>query len=107
MKYCEVCCIPFEGDHCPLCGRKSKRELADEDLCYLTETEALWSEVLSDALKDNDIAFLQKNVLGAALALKTGPLRERVRFFVYYRQLEEAKKIVEELFSPPEGNMDY
>ena len=99
-KYCEVCSIPFEGDRCPSCGRKSKRDLSPEDLCFLYETEIIWSELVADALKDNDIPFLEKNVLGAALALKIGPLRERVRFFVYYRQLEEAKTIIEELFSP-------
>ena len=100
--YCEVCCLPFEGNKCPKCGRKTERTVQPDDLCFLTEREDFWSEMLADVLKQENIPFTQKKVLGAGLAIKTGPMRERVRFFVFYRQLPEAQGVVDSLFSPAE-----
>ena len=99
--YCENCYILFEGKRCPVCGRKSSRGPEPSDPCFLTEKEQIWSDMLADVLKQNGIPFMQENVLGAGLALKTGPLRERVRFYVLYSQLPEAADIVDGLFSAP------
>ncbi|MBO4230032.1 MAG: hypothetical protein J5938_06760 [Clostridia bacterium] len=101
-QYCEVCGRVFDEKRCPKCGRKSVRSVTPDDLCFLTEQEVLWSDMLADVLKQEGIPFTQKKVLGAGLAIKTGPMRERVRFFVFYRQLPEASAIVEELFSQAE-----
>ena len=99
--YCENCYILFEGKRCPVCGRKSSRGPEPSDPCFLTEKEQIWSDLLADVLKQNGIPFMRENVLGAGLALKTGPLRERVRFYVLYGQMTEASDIVEGLFSSP------
>ena len=101
--YCENCYITFEGERCPACGKKRKRGPEPSDPCFLTEKDQIWSEMLADVLEQNGIPFMEKNVLGAGLALKIGPAHERVRFFVRYDQLSEAGKIVEALFSPPTG----
>lgn len=57
------------------------------------------SGILEDVLKQNGIPFLTKNVLGAGLAIKVGPMLDRRRFFVPYSCLEDATAITDELFS--------
>lgn len=96
--YCERCCFAFEGDTCPLCGRRKLRPAGAEDLCLLAEKEQIWSEMLADVLRQNNIPFLRKAVLGAAITLRTGLSQERYRFFVAYRDLRRAKGAVEQLF---------
>ena len=99
--YCDNCYVTFDGARCPVCGKKCGRGPEPSDPVFLTEKEQIWSDMLADVLKQHDIPFMGKNVLGAGLALKTGPLRERVRFYVPYEKLSEAADIVEELFSSP------
>ena len=55
--------------------------------------------MLADVLNQQKILFVQKNVFGTGMAMKTGLMNERVRFYVFYGYLAEAKKIVDELFS--------
>lgn len=97
--YCEKCGLIFEENRCPACGNQNVRPPMPGDLCFLTEREALWAEMLEDVLKQNDIPCLTKNVLGAGLALKVGPMWERVRFYVPYSRLQNAKTLVDQLFS--------
>ena len=99
--YCERCGIIFEENRCPACGSQNVRPPRPDDLCFLTEREAIWAEMLEDVLKQNNIPCLTKNVLGAGLALKVGPMSERVRFYIPYSRLQNAKAIVDELFSAP------
>ena len=100
--YCERCCMIFEEDRCPVCGSRNVRPPRPGDLCFLTERETIWAEMLEDVLKQNDIPCLTKNVLGAGLALKVGPMSERVRSYIPYLRLQNAKAIVDELFSAPQ-----
>ena len=104
--YCEVCCLPFEGRRCPVCGRKAGRGVEPEDLCFLTEQEQIWAGMLADVLQKEGIPCLRKSVLGAGLALKGGVMMERERFYVYFRQLDAAREIVEGLFAAPEEEVD-
>lgn len=102
-KYCEKCAIPFTGDRCPECGKKRDRYVQPDDICFLTEKELIWSSMLADILKKENIPFMQKNVLGAGVTLRTGPMTERVRFYVFYKHLAEASDIVEGYFSSSGG----
>ncbi|MBQ6569133.1 MAG: hypothetical protein IJL87_02630 [Clostridia bacterium] len=104
--YCDICCLAFEENRCPVCGRKSARSVQPDDMCFLTEQEALWSGMLADVLAQNDIPFVQKNVLGAGVSLTIGSMLERVRFYVFYKHLPKAEEIVEELFSPSDEEDD-
>ena len=99
LYYCDHCSVPFEGERCPFCKKKSTRSLSPDDICFLTEKEQIWSGVLADVLKQNNIPFTQKSVLGAGMALRAGPAFESIRFYVLYKHLAEAKEIVNELFS--------
>lgn len=97
--YCDNCFLAFEGERCPSCGRKKCRDAKDDDLCYLTEQNVIWSGLLADVLKQNGIEFVERNVLGAGLAFKTGMMSERVLFYVFFSRLGDAETIVEGLFS--------
>ena len=104
--YCDDCKIVFDGEEkakCPVCGGKRKEVAKPDDICLLCEKEQIWSAVLADALDDNGIAHFERNVLGAGLAMKVGPMFEKVLFYVKYCDLEKAKDIVNELFSA-DGN---
>ncbi|MBR0302643.1 MAG: hypothetical protein IJQ80_02225 [Clostridia bacterium] len=103
--YCKNCSVVFEGDICPVCGSKRIQPPASDDQVFLAEKEAVWSEVLSDALDDNGIPFFTKGLYGAGMAIKIGPMFEKMRFFVLYKDLERASDIVSELFSA-EGEVD-
>lgn len=56
--------------------------------------------MLADVLNQQKKPFVQKNVFGAGMAMKIGLMNERIRFYVFYGHLAEAKIIVDELFSP-------
>lgn len=99
--YCSKCLLSFDTGRCPVCKRKNGRNTEPDDLCFLTEKEQIWSGMLADVLKQNNIPFGQKSTMGAGMALRAGPMFETVRFYVFYRYLEDAKEIVEELFSSP------
>ncbi len=79
--------------------RKKGDSIMDYDFVFLTEKETMWAEMLKDVLQDNSIPFVTKNKLGAAMALKVGPMMERVSFFVPNEHLEKATEIVATLFS--------
>ena len=58
--------------------------------------------ILEDVLKQNNIPFLKKEVMGAGLAIKVGPMLDRSRFYVMYDILDKARPIVDDLFAVPE-----
>jgi hypothetical protein len=102
-KYCEGCSIVFDGERCPHCGGKSKRGPEPDDMCFLVEKEQIWSPMLQDVFDQNGIPYFCKNVQGAAMSLKVGPMSERVLFFVLYKDVGRASDIVAELFSNDGG----
>ena len=96
--YCEKCCRIIEADRCPVCKSKRVREPEAKDPCFLTEQDYLSSGILEDLLKQNGIPYLKKDVMGAGLAIKVGPMLERSRFYVPFEQLESARAVTEEVF---------
>ena len=97
--YCEKCCRIIEADRCPVCKKSRVREPEAKDPCFLTEQDYLSSGILEDLLKQNNIPYLKKDVMGAGLAIKVGPMLDRSRFYVSYEQLSGATAVVDELFS--------
>lgn len=51
-------------------------------------------------VKPTENTVCSENVFGAGMAMKIGLMNERIRFYVFYGHLAEAKIIVDELFSP-------
>ena len=101
--YCEKCKRIVETNICPACGSKKIREPETGDLCFLTEQDYVSSGILEDVLKQSGIPFLKKNVLGAGIAVRVGPMLDRSRFYVAYDLLPKAQELAEDLFAPDES----
>lgn len=95
--YCEKCCRIFEDDRCPHCKRSKVRPPEQNDPCFLTEENYVTSTILEDLLKQNNIPFLKKDVMGAGMAIKVGPMLERSRFYVPFSELGNARAVAAEL----------
>ena len=100
--YCEKCNRIIEANRCPVCNSRKIREPEAKDPCYLTEQDYISSGILEDMLKQNNIPYLKKDVMGAGMAIKVGPMLERSRFYVPFEQLNSAIAIMEDLFSAAE-----
>ena len=100
--YCEKCNRIIEANRCPVCNSRKIREPEAKDPCYLTEQDYISSGILEDMLKQNNIPYLKKDVMGAGMAIKVGPMLERSRFYVPFEQLGNAMAIMEDLFSATE-----
>lgn len=105
MMYCERCQQIVEETSCPNCGGTRLREPKEKDPCFLTEQDFIHTGILEDILGQNNIPYLRKNVLGAGMAIKVGPMLERGRFFVPYELLPKARELLEDLFIPDEESI--
>lgn len=65
---------------------------------FLIEKDAMWAEMLMQALRENDVPCTAQPVHGAGLTMKTG-MKERMRVFVPADRKSQAEDIMEELFS--------
>ncbi len=97
--YCEKCKRLFDKTYCPICGSSAIRNPNPDDLCFLIEKEPMWAEMLEEVLKDNEIPFITRKKLGAGMALKAGPMMERISIFVPYAYYGAATEFVTILFS--------
>ena len=103
--YCEKCKLAFdETAKCPHCGSRKLRRPLPEDLCFLKETDPMFGGMLKDVLEQNDIPVLTSSTMGAGMAMRVGPMFDRIRFYVPYAHLSAATEIVGELFDTPEGS---
>ena len=100
--YCEKCRRIIETERCPFCRGRRGRAPEPKDPCFLTEKDYISSGILEDVLRQNGVPFLKKDVMGAGMAIKVGPMLERSRFYVPYEQLKSAMTVMDELFSPAE-----
>ena len=97
--YCEKCCRIIDENRCPACGSRKVREPGPHDPCFLTEQGYLQAGMLKDVLEQNGIHYLVRDVMGAGMAIKVGPMLERSRFYVPYEELRSAEDLVGELFA--------
>lgn len=79
-------------------SRDEQRMIEKEDFRFLTEKDAIWTAPLSDILNDHGICFVTRNVLGAGIAAKVGPILERTSFYVVHTQLEKAQEVLAAYF---------
>lgn len=100
--YCEKCKRIIDANRCPFCKSRKTREPESDDICFLTEQDYVSSGILEDVLQQKGIRFLKKDVMGAGMAIKVGPMLDRSRFYVSFERLEGAMAIVQELFSESE-----
>ncbi len=99
--YCEKCKRIFEEEKCPVCWHSQVREPEPGDLCFLTEQDYVSSGILEDILKQEGVPFLKKEVLGAGLSFRVGPMLDRSRFYVPFEHMQKALPLLEDLFAVP------
>ncbi len=97
--YCERCMMIIDEERCPVCSSRKIRTPEATDPCFLTEQDFVSSGILEDVLQQKGIPFLKKNVMGAGMAIRVGPMLERGRFYVPFNRFEEAEALTAELFS--------
>ncbi len=68
-----------------------------DDYRFLIEKESMWTKMLEEVLKDNDIPCVAVPVLGAGFTLKTG-MQERLKIFVPSESKARAEELMKELF---------
>lgn len=96
--YCARCNRIVHAEKCPGCGTRDLRLPRAEDYCFLSEPEPLWVRAMEDLLTDNGVEFATRKVFGAGMVSKTG-IPQRVRFFVRYRDYQQAMELNEAFFN--------
>ena len=104
--YCEKCNRIIDAGRCPFCKSRKVREPEAKDPCYLTEQDYIYSGILEDLLKQNNIPYLKKDVMGAGMAIRVGPMFERSRFYVPFEQLDSATGVLEDLTASADSAED-
>ena len=97
--YCEKCQVLFEeGNVCPICEKsRNVREPQEDDLCFLTEEENMWADMIEDVLKQNDVSFTWRQAREGWLGPIFGQKFDRHRFYVSYCDYEKAKGLLDSL----------
>lgn len=99
--YCEHCQRLTEGEICPECGKKCKRDALPEDPCFLLSGGQIWVDMACELLDQEKIPYLKQGSLGAAMTVLTGLSLEMYSLYVPYAQYERAREITQAVF--PEG----
>lgn len=107
LLYCPECKRLYdEAEKCPVCGKRRGREPQADDPCFLISVGAIWSEMVADLLKQNEIPFEQKSSKGAALAMLTGLLGETFDYYVAFDRYGEAKELTDAFFAQSESEAE-
>jgi len=98
--YCEKCKLYFEEKgRCPVCNNKKVRDVRDDDICEAAEINMILAGLLEEVYKQNNIPYMMKGRLGAALTLTLGAGIETIRFYVPYICLDRAKELADDIFN--------
>lgn len=100
--YCERCQRLVDGEKCPSCGKKCKRDVQADDLCLVRSMGQIWADMFCDVLQQNEIPYYKQSDIGAGMAMLTGLQMETFSIFVPYNRYEEAKETADALFSQAE-----
>lgn len=99
--YCEHCQRLNEGEICPECGKRCKRDALPEDPCFLLSGRQIWVDMACELLDQEKIPYLKQGSLGAAMTVLTGLSLEMYSLYVPFAQYERAREITRAVF--PEG----
>ena len=101
--YCERCQRLTEGEVCPECGKKCRRDALPEDPCFLLSGRQIWVDMACELLDQEKIPYLKQGSLGAAMTVLTGLSLEVYSLYVPFAQYERAREITEPIFSEGEA----
>ena len=101
--YCERCQRLTDGEVCPECGKKCRRDPLPEDPCFLLCSGQIWVDMACELLDQEKIPYLKQGSLGAAMTVLTGLSLEKYSLYVPYAQYERASEITRTVF--PEGDV--
>ena len=89
MYYCTNChrVTPERTESCPYCNKFGRLRPAEEaDECRLTELDALNASVLESLLKEANVPYIARPMMGAGISAALGVTLEKFVFFVAYRE---------------------
>lgn len=92
--YCENCGNIYYTQQCPRCGSNKGRSPKPNDACFLAEVSGLESNILEDALKQNNIPFAKKGTKGAGITMTVGSMNEMYKFSVPYKHYMKAQEVL-------------
>ena len=95
MYYCTNChrVTPERAESCPYCDKFDRLRPAEEaDECRLTELDALNASVLESLLKEANVPYIARPMMGAGISAALGVTLEKFVFFVAYRDYARAQE---------------
>ena len=90
--YCENCHRLTEGEICPECGKKCKRDAQENDLCFLLSSGQIWADMACDVLDQEKIPYFKQGALGAAMTVMVGLGLETFSIYVPFQYYEQARE---------------
>ena len=105
MYYCTNChrVTPERAESCPYCDKFDRLRPAEEaDECRLTELDALNASVLESLLKEANVPYIARPMMGAGISAALGVTLEKFVFFVAYRDYARAQELLELGLSVPQ-----
>ena len=97
--YCPQCRRLIDTSKCPYCRKWNVREPEAQDPCLVYAGSQIWADMAADVLGQQDIPCFTQSSRGAAIAMLTGLMSEEYEVYVPYAVYDQAKEIVEQLFS--------
>ena len=102
MYYCTNChrVTPERAESCPYCDKFDRLRPAEEaDECRLTELDALNASGLESLLKEANVPYIARPMMGAGISAALGVTLEKFVFFVAYRDYARAQEQLEALLA--------
>ena len=109
MYYCTNChrVTPERAERCPYCDKFDRLRPAEEaDECRLTELDALNASVMESLLKEANVPYIARPMMGAGISAALGVTLEKFVFFVAYRDYARAQEQLEALLAPDDHAAD-
>lgn len=101
MNYCEKCQTLTENTHCPNCGNPGLREIRPDDFIFLTTLDEFYGRMYEGALQSQNIETVSRGLYSnGGLIWGKSVDTDLKMIFVRYADLDAAKEIYKELFTP-------
>lgn len=98
---------PERAESCPYCDKFDRLRPAEEaDECRLTELDALNASVMESLLKEANVPYIARPMMGAGISAALGVTLEKFVFFVAYRDYARAQEQLEALLAPDDHAAD-